>query len=151
MAQSFPDSRTPALSEGNLMMFKKTALILSVLSTIAVPGVADAHHYGRYYSQYGRGYDEGYYAQQQGYYPQQEGYYQPQAYGYDGYYGAGYRYSRHRCSGTTGAIIGAGAGALLGRSLGRGSGYHQHSGATGTIIGAALGALAGREVGRSTC
>lgn len=68
------------------------------------------------------------------------------------YYGDGDNYRRHRCSGTTGTIVGAGAGALLGRSLGRGSGYrHQHSGTTGAIIGAALGALAGRQVGKATC
>ena len=139
-------SRFSAVSEGNVKMFKKTALVISALSMIAVPGVADAHHYRGYYGSYDQGDDERYYEQQQGYYQQP-------AYGYDnGYYGAGYRYPRHRCSGTTGAIIGAGAGALLGRSMGRGSGYyHQHSGTTGAIIGAALGALAGREVGRSTC
>jgi hypothetical protein len=56
-----------------------------------------------------------------------------------------YRYRRHRCSGTTGLIIGAMAGGLLGHSLG----HHHH--ATGTILGAGLGALAGREIGRSTC
>ena len=70
----------------------------------------------------------------------------------NGYYRGGYDYRRHRCSGTTGTIVGAGAGALLGRSIGRGSGYyHQNSGTTGTILGAALGALVGREIGKSTC
>lgn len=129
-------------------MFKKSMIVVSAISMVAVPAVADAHHY--------YGYDNGYGYAQQGYYPQQgyyaeQGYYPRQAYAYDnGYYGYGYR--RHRCSGTTGTIVGAGAGALLGRSIGRGSGYyHQHSGTTGTILGAALGALVGREIGRSTC
>ena len=127
-------------------MFKKTLLALSALSMVAVPAVADAHHRDGY-----NGYNQGYYPQQQQNYGYNNGYPQ-QAYSYDnGYYGRSYG-SRHRCSGTTGTIVGAGAGALLGRSLGRGSGYyHQNSGTTGTILGAALGALVGRQVGKSTC
>jgi len=131
-------------------MFKKSMLVMSAISMFAVPAAADAHRY--------HGYDSGYGYQQQGYYPQQgdypqQGYYPQQAYGYDNaYYGPGYDYRRHRCSGTTGTIVGAGAAALLGRSIGRGSGYyHRNSGTTGTIIGAALGALVGREIGKSTC
>lgn len=139
-------------------------LIMSAMSMVAVPVAADAHSYHHRYGgyaqpQYGDYAQGGYYPQQvygyypqqaYGYYPQQaNGYYPQQAYGYDNAY---YGYRRHRCSGTTGTIVGAGAGALLGRSIGRGSGYdHQHSGTTGTIIGAALGALVGREVGKSTC
>ena len=119
-------------------MLKKTVLSLAALSTLGVPAAADARYRG-YYNGYG--YNQGY---NQSYYPQQ-------AYGYGtGYYGGGSAYREHRCSGTTGTIVGAGAGALLGREIGRGS-YHQHSGTTGTILGAALGALAGRAVGKSTC
>jgi outer membrane lipoprotein SlyB len=115
-------------------MLKKTILALSALSTLAVPATADARHRG-YYNGYGYN---------QGYYPQQ-------AYGYGNrYYGRTYGYREHRCSGTTGTIVGAGAGALLGHEIGRGT-YHQHSGTTGTILGAALGAIAGRAVGKSTC
>ncbi|HEV2595174.1 MAG TPA: glycine zipper 2TM domain-containing protein [Sphingomicrobium sp.] len=139
-------------------MLKKSMLAVSALSMLVVPATAEAHHY-RGYNGYGQAYDgyggQGYYGQQayygqQGYYAQQ-GYYPQQAYGYqNAYYGGGYR--RHRCSGTTGTIVGAGAGALLGRSIGRGSGYyHRNSGTTGTIIGAALGALVGHEVGKATC
>ena len=128
-------------------MFKRSMLALSALSIVAVPTASEArHHHGSYNSEgYGDGDDQGYY-QQQGYYPQQ-------AYGYDnGYYSRSYRHRQHRCSGTTGTIVGAGAGALIGRSLGRGSGYYrQNSGTTGTILGAALGALVGRQVGKSTC
>ena len=118
-------------------MFRKSVLIMSALSMVAVPVAADAHHYRGYD---GYGYGEGY--EPMSYYPQQVD--------ERAYYGDGYGYRRHRCSGTTGMIVGAGAGALLGRSIGRGS-YHQHSGTTGAILGAALGALAGREVGKSTC
>lgn len=125
-------------------MLKKFMLVMSAMSIVALPAAADAH---RYYGYNGYGYE------QQGYYPQQQGYYPQQAYGYDnGYYGYGRDYRPHRCSGTTGTIVGAGAGALLGRSIGRGSGYyHRNSGTTGTIIGAALGALVGHEIGKSTC
>jgi hypothetical protein len=122
-------------------MFKKSMLIMSALSMVSVPVAADAHHYQRY-----GGYDDGY---ERGY---ETPYYAQQAYGYENAAYNDYGYRRHRCSGTTGTIVGAGAGALLGRSIGRGSGYyHQHSGTTGAIIGAALGALVGREVGKSTC
>lgn len=57
----------------------------------------------------------------------------------DGYYGQ----SRQRCrSGTTGAIVGAAAGALLGRQVLR------RSRTTGTILGAAAGGLGGRALTR---
>ena len=146
-------------------MFKALTLVISAFSMAAVPAAADAHHYNGYGNEdrdhegdgQGDERDQGAY-QQQGYYPQQgyyeqRGYYPQQAYSYDnGYSGRSYGYRRHRCSGTTGTILGGGAGALLGRSLGRGSGYyHQNSGTTGTILGAALGALVGRQVGKSTC
>ena len=54
---------------------------------------------------------------------------------------------RMRCrrnNGTTGLIVGAAGGALLGRAVDT-----QGSRATGTIIGVAAGALLGREVERS--
>ena len=139
-------------------MLNKLVLVLSGLSMVAIPSASEAHRHHGYYEnngygdgddqQQGYGYNNGYpqqgYVQQQGYYPQQA---------YDnGYYGRTYAYRQHRCSGTTGTIVGAGAGALIGRSIERGSGYyHQNSGTTGTILGAALGALVGRQVGNSTC
>jgi hypothetical protein len=138
-------------------MLKRSMLVLSAVSIVAVPTASEAHRHHGYYDNNGYGDGRGY-EQQQGYYPQQgyyqqQGYYPQQAYGYDNrYYGRTYGYRQHRCSGTTGTIIGAGAGALLGRSLGRGSGYyHQNSGTTGAILGAALGAFVGRQVGKSTC
>lgn len=54
---------------------------------------------------------------------------------------------RARCrrnNGTTGLLVGAAGGALIGRAVDT-----QGSRATGTILGAAAGALIGREVERS--
>jgi len=53
------------------------------------------------------------------------------------------RYSCRRGSGTTGLVLGGGAGALLGRSIDGG-----RDRTLGTILGAAGGALLGREVDR---
>ena len=67
----------------------------------------------------------------------------------DGYYGREYRgddgyYRQRKCSnGTTGAIVGAIAGGLLGRVIDRGGDR-----STGTILGAGGGALAGRAIER---
>ena len=63
-----------------------------------------------------------------------------------GYYGCD--------NGTTGAIVGGAAGALVGREIGRdGRGYRYRygrrgGGTTGAIIGGALGALIGSEASR---
>ena len=60
-----------------------------------------------------------------------------------------YRYNNRRCgSGTTGTILGAVAGSLLGREVGRGGRYNRGS-STGLIIGAGAGALVGREIDRN--
>ena len=71
---------------------------------------------------------------------------------HDGYHGKTWRDSqgRLRCkrsNGTTGLIVGAAGGALVGRAIDT-----RGERATGTILGAAAGALIGREVerGRST-
>jgi hypothetical protein len=70
-------------------------------------------------------------------------------YNRDGYYNGPTwqdRQGRQRCrraNGTTGLIIGAAGGALIGRELDGG-----RNRATGTILGAAAGALVGREVAR---
>ena len=53
-----------------------------------------------------------------------------------------------RSSGTTGTIIGAIAGGLLGREIGRG-GYRNQPSTTGLILGAGTGALAGRAIDKS--
>src|SRR5688572_10450351 len=54
------------------------------------------------------------------------------------------RYYCRRGNGTTGLVIGAAGGALLGRAI-----DSRGERATGTILGAAAGALLGREVQRS--
>ena len=58
------------------------------------------------------------------------------------------RYHCRRSNGTTGLLVGAALGALLGRAVDT-----RGDRATGTIIGAAAGALVGREVerGRTRC
>jgi hypothetical protein len=61
------------------------------------------------------------------------------------YRGRDDRYYCRRSDGTTGLIIGAGAGALIGNSLDGG-----RSSTLGTILGAAVGGLAGREVDRNS-
>lgn len=67
----------------------------------------------------------------------------------DGYYngptwrGRDGRLRCRRSNGTTGLIIGAAGGALIGREIDGG-----RNRATGTILGAAAGALIGREVDR---
>lgn len=53
------------------------------------------------------------------------------------------RYHCRRSNGTTGLIVGAAAGALLGRAV-----DSRGDRATGTILGAAGGALLGREIDR---
>jgi hypothetical protein len=73
---------------------------------------------------------------------------------HDGYYhGKTWRDSRGRLrckrpNGTTGLIVGAAGGALVGRAIDT-----RGERATGTILGAAAGALVGREIdrGRSRC
>jgi hypothetical protein len=55
----------------------------------------------------------------------------------------GRRYCR-RSNGTTGLIVGAAGGALIGRAIDT-----RGERATGTILGAAAGALLGREIQRS--
>ena len=55
------------------------------------------------------------------------------------------RYYCRRSNGTTGLIIGAAAGALIGRSIDGG-----RNRTAGTVLGAAAGALIGREVQRSS-
>lgn len=60
------------------------------------------------------------------------------------YQGRDGRYYCRRSDGTTGLIIGAGAGALIGRSLDGG-----RSSTLGTILGAVAGGAIGREVDRN--
>jgi hypothetical protein len=137
-------------------MFKKFALAAIAASTTltALPAAAEARSSGRHYSNgyyeqsyrpntyYGRGSSDAYY--RNGYYRNGGRYYRNGSSGY------GYGYD-HRChdSGTTGTILGAVAGGLLGREIDRSDSRYGHdSGTTGLIIGGALGALAGRAIDR---
>jgi Glycine zipper 2TM domain len=60
------------------------------------------------------------------------------------YRGSDGRYYCRRSDGTTGLVVGAGVGALLGHSIDR---HGERT--TGTVVGGVLGALVGREVERS--
>jgi hypothetical protein len=130
-------------------MLKKTTLALSALvaTTVAVPAAAEAQSYGYYPS---TGYQQPYYGQRYA-----NRYYGKQAYN-QRYYGQRYN-DRYRCkSGTTGAIVGGAAGALLGREVQRQSSRdryyygNRNNGTVGAIIGGAVGALVGRQATR-TC
>ena len=124
-------------------MIKKLALstAVAVSALAAVPAAADAQsRYGYYDSRY-NGYHNQYRRYDQRYdrrYANQR-YYNPR---YGNYYGNRCR----RDDGSTGTILGAIAGGLLGREIaGRGDRT------IGTIIGGAAGALAGRAIDRSDC
>lgn len=115
---------------------KKTVLALAAASLAlpAMPAAADpppwapAHGYRRHHE----------YAQR---YYQQRYYYTGNHIRY--WRGRNGRYYCRRPDGTTGLIVGAAAGALIGRSV---SGYRSRG--TGTILGAAIGGLLGRQIAR---
>jgi hypothetical protein len=147
-------------------MFKKIGLAALVAATAltALPAAAEARSY------YGYGYSQNYYDSPYDYGSGYSGYgdgyrYRPGDYyygrNYGSYYGRGSygrnyygrNYYRNRChrDGTTGAILGAVAGGLLGREIDRGGGRHYYrrgNGTTGLIVGGAAGALIGREIAR---
>lgn len=127
----------------------------SLTAFVALPAAAQAQgYYDRGY--YDRGYyDRGYYDRGYGY---RDGY---RRYRRGDYYGRGryddrryYSRSRYRCGdGTTGAIVGGAAGALIGRSIDRSDrrgryGRYRDSGTGGAIVGGLIGALVGREIDR---
>ena len=135
-----------------------TGLLAASVALAAIPTTAMAHdHYysgwsqddednydddGGVYSDY-PDYSYGHDYYDNGYYGQDDSYYAGSGYD-DGYYRQPrYRYRCHG-SGTTGAIVGAIAGGLLGNGI---AGYGDH--ALGTILGGGAGALAGRAVERS--
>ena len=115
----------------------------------------DARRYGR--GGYGRGYGSGYGGDQ---YRWQGGSADWDAYRYyredpryeerplsaqdEVYRGSDGRYYCRRSDGTTGLVVGAGVGALVGRGI---DGGRNRTG--GTIVGGVLGALLGREVERN--
>jgi hypothetical protein len=124
-------------------MFKSITLAVTALAigtTAIAPAAADAQRYGSRYSQGYDTYQGGY--RQDGY--RQRGYDQR---GYARTYRDDRSYARRntRCnSGTTGTIVGAIAGGLLGRTI-----DSRGDRALGTVLGGAAGALAGNAVGKS--
>jgi hypothetical protein len=123
-------------------MFKKIAISTAVAASalVAMPAAAEAQSRYGYSSRYDNGYSQrGHYDQR--YDQRYDRRYANQRYGNQ-------RYGNHyvqRCSnGSTGTIIGAIAGGLLGREVaGRGDRT------VGAILGGAAGALAGRAIDRS--
>jgi len=98
------------------------AAVLAALLVPAAPALADGRHHGKY-DRYGR-------------------YYEPREVSRDRVWrGRDGRYYCKRDNGTTGLVIGAAAGALVGRELDGG-----RDRMTGTILGAAAGGLLGREI-----
>ena len=136
-----------------------TAVAASALT--ALPAAAEAQSRYGYSSRYDngnydQGYGSGYYDQDQGrgYYDQGRRYDQRydrryanrRYYNQRAYNGGYYNHYGQRCSGSTGTIIGAIAGGLLGNEVaGRGDRT------LGAIIGAGAGALAGRAIDRGNC
>ena len=134
----------------------KKMIHTAVLASIAAVGFAatpamaqdgyyggrDTYRAGDYYR--GNGYDN------RGY--DNRGYdnrrYDDRGYNNDRRYARNYQQCR-RNSGTTGTILGAIAGGLLGREIGRG-GYRNQPSTTGLIVGAGAGALAGRAIDKSS-
>ena len=131
-----------------LTKFVRAGLIASMVMTGLAATPAAAHgRYDRAYDYNDRGYPyEGRWSRGEGRYDR------GRTYDYDdgrGYRDRRYRHHNSRCgSGTTGAILGAVAGGLLGREIGRGGRYNRGS-TTGLIIGAGTNALVGREIDRN--
>lgn len=128
-------------------MFTKISLAAAAIAATftALPAAAEARHRDSYYD--GGRYEQSYRGDRQYRGDRYRGrsYRDGRRYNdrrYNQYYG---RNSRG-CSGTTGTIVGAVAGGLLGREIaGRGDRT------TGTIIGGALGALGGRAIDKGDC
>jgi len=134
--------------------FIAAAMGMTVLATAMTATPASAQRARGYVQQDGY-YEQGY----QGEYRDQRSYDRNYDRGYreDSYRDGGYRdggdrqyRGNQRCrSGSTGTILGALAGALLGGEIGRGSSYRRSG--TGTVVGAGAGALIGREIDRGNC
>lgn len=106
---------------------KKTLLALAAASTLtALPTVpAEARHHYRHHHTYAR-------------------HYYRTSNGIRYWRGRDGRYYCHRSNGTVGLLVGAAAGALIGRAVDT-----RGDRAPGTILGAAAGALLGRSVARN--
>jgi len=130
-------------------MMKKISIASAALAMLASGVIGAAPASAQYYGdQYRGGYSDGRgYDRHDGYRSYDRGYrndrYEDRGYNYRN---RNYRYN-YRCrrsDGTTGTILGAIAGGLLGNSIaGRGDRT------AGTVIGGAAGALAGRAIDKS--
>jgi hypothetical protein len=155
-AGAIEDPASGPKDKGAYIMLKKiiisTAVAASALT--ALPAAAEAQSRYGYSSRYDNGYyNQGYgrgYSNQSQRYANQRGYnqsYYNQGYDQRTYNGGYYSHYGQRCSGSTGTIIGAIAGGLLGNQVAGRRG----DGTLGAIIGAGAGALAGRAIDRSNC
>ena len=140
-------------------MFKKFALSAAIAASAmtVLPTAASAQSYG-YYDRggYDQRYDRRYDPRYDSRYDRRHDSRRYDNRRYDNRRYNDYRYSDNRrsCSGTVGTILGAAAGALLGREIDRGGSNRygrRDSGTTGLIIGGAAGALAGRAIDKSSC
>jgi len=123
------------------------AASVALTGIAATPALARDHYRPGDY--YGRGFDNRF--DDRGY--RGGGFYDGRGYRDRGFYADRRDYRRNfrqcrRNNGTTGTIIGAIAGGLLGREVGRGGRYNDPS-TTGLILGAGAGALAGRAIDRN--
>jgi len=119
-------------------IFRNSALALVAAGmAVSVPAAARDHH--RYEQSYRDryGYDTRYYGR--GYHSERITSHTRTWRGNDG------RYYCRKSDGTTGLIIGAAAGALLGRAV---DGGYNHT--TGTLLGGVVGALLGKTVAQKT-
>lgn len=135
-----------------------SAVAMASVATLACGSVASAQEYNGGYQQGPDPYAQQQYQRQQGY-DDQRRQYDDRSYRYDrhhsrrGYGNRNYSYNNryyrgqaygqtycHQRSGTTGTIVGAVGGGLLGNVIARGT--------AGTLIGAGAGALLGRNVER---
>jgi glycine zipper 2TM protein len=123
-------------------LFRTSALALAAagMAVSAVPAEARDYRHQGYSQQHSRdryGYDTRYYGRS---YNARSDYRQVQTWrGNDG------RYYCRKSNGTTGLIVGAAAGALLGHAV---DGGYNHT--TGTLLGGVVGALLGKSVAQST-
>jgi len=134
-------------------MIKKFTLGLTAAAAAltVMPAAAMAQGRDGYYDQgrYQQSHRRDNYRGRDNYYSRNQAYYGRGGYDnrYDGYNRYDNRGYGQRCSGTTGTILGAVAGGLLGREVaGRRGGR-----TTGAILGGAVGALAGRAIDKSDC
>jgi len=143
-------------------MKKTIAYLLPLAAVLFDPAVASAHerHHDRFNHSYGYGYPA--YPPYPGYYPiPVYGYpYARPAYGYNQryYYQGGY--GRTCDDAAAGALLGATAGAVIGREIAKSDHrkrYHTWSHKrrgdkfAGTLVGGALGAIIGGAMGSSNC